>query len=143
MFARVLTPFTMTKGTSAVASASSGLHVVIANLNFFDTRLKTPNDFRWTEKATQLERPSNTTTPDTHRVRIYDLRSLSSSERNDMGFTLDRGGSEIMEGWSDDGDNVGKAWDERKWEVRDWIETEYYSYVERHVAIPSLPYSVH
>lgn len=132
----------MIEGTSAGASASPGLHFVTANLNFFDSRLKRPNDFRWTA-ATQIERPSNTTTPDTHRVRIYDLRSLSSSERNDMGYALDRCGFEIMQGWSDDGDNVGKAWDERKWEVRDWIETEYCSYVERHVVIPSFSGSVH
>ncbi|KIM78062.1 hypothetical protein PILCRDRAFT_36252, partial [Piloderma croceum F 1598] len=123
---------TMTEGTSAVASASPGLRFVTANLNFFDTRLKKPNDFRWTAKAMQLERPSNTTTPDAHRVRIYDLRSLSSSQWSDAGFTLDRCGFEIMQGWSDEGDNVAKAWGERKWEVRDWIATEYCSYSTDH-----------
>jgi hypothetical protein len=59
-----------------------------------------------------------------------------------MGFTLDRCRFEIMQGWSDDGDNVTKVWGERKWEVWDWIETKYCSYVEKHVAIPSFPGSV-
>ena len=125
----------MTEGKSVAASSSPRLQFTTANLNYFDTHVKRPNDFRWTAKATQLERPSNTTTPDTHQVRIYDLRSISSLERNEMGFTLDKGGFESMQGWGDDNDNVGKAWKERKWEAQEWIETEYYSYVERHVAI--------
>jgi hypothetical protein len=60
-----------------------------------------------------------------------------------MGFTLDRCGFEIMQGWSDDGDNVAKAWGERKWEVQDWIATEYCSYVEKHIAIPFFSGLVH
>jgi hypothetical protein len=92
-----------------VASASPGLHFVTANLKFLNSHLKKPNDFHWTAKATQLERPSNTMTPDTHQVQIYDFHSLSSSEQNDMGFTLDRCRFEIMQGWSDDGDNVTKV----------------------------------
>jgi hypothetical protein len=52
-----------------------------------------------------------------------------------MGFTLDKSGFESMQGWGRDVDNIEKAWKERKWEVREWIETEYYSYIERYVAI--------
>ena len=126
----------MTKGTAP----SPDLQFVTANLNFFDARLKSPSDFRWTAEVTPSERPSNTNKPDTHQVRIYDLRRLSSSERNDLGFTLGRCGFEIMQGWDANGDdgNVAKAWGERKWEIQDWIETEYYSYVERHVVDNSI-----
>jgi hypothetical protein len=52
-----------------------------------------------------------------------------------MGFTLDKSGFESIQGWGKDIDTIGKAWEEGKWEVCEWIETEYYSYIERHVAI--------
>lgn len=112
---------------------SSDLPYITANLNFFDTRLSSSlNEFRWKADTPPSERPSNTTKPDTHPVRIYDLRRLNESEQGERGFRLGKCGFEIMQGWGGGGEGVAKAWDERKWEDQQWIENEYYSYIERY-----------
>jgi len=111
---------------------SSDLPSITANLNFFDTRLSSSlNEFRWKANTPPSERPSNTTKPDTHPVRIYDLRRLNESEQVERGFRLGKCGFEIIQGWGGGGEGVAKAWDERKWEDQEWIENEYYSYIER------------
>lgn len=105
---------------------------VVANLNFFDSRISEPYTFRWTPSR-ESERPDNFLPPDTHQVRIYDLRSLSVKEREDMGLTLERAGFETLEGWIANGEEIGKGWAEKKWEDVDFIENVYKPYVQRSV----------
>lgn len=117
---------------STGVSQEPALPFVYANLNFFNSRITEPNDFRWTPTR-ENERPSNLSPPDTHLVKIYDLRSLSVDERTAAGLTLEEAGFETIEGWIGGGEEIGKGWVEKKWEDLEWIEGVYKPYVKRSV----------
>lgn len=117
------------EATNFLAS-SLALPRVLTTLNFFDTRLEKPTAFRWTA-ATESERPINLLTPDAHEVQIHDMRGLSILDRHVRGLTLEKAGFEMLEGWGSEGESIANAWIQHKWDDVKWIETEYYSFVER------------
>ena len=102
---------------------------VSSKLNFFDAHI-VPSDFRWAPDREHL-RPINDLRPDPHEVKIFDMRSLSVEERADKGLTLEKAGFETLQGWGEDAESVSKGWAGKKWNDQAWVETEYYSYVQR------------
>lgn len=111
------------------------LRSVVAKLNFFDATMSKPNDFRWTASKMH-ERPQNNLCPDTHEVKIRDLRSVSANDRAKLGLTLDKAGFEILQGWgAGHGSDIGRELDAGKWKDADWIEKTYKPYVRRSVNV--------
>ncbi|KII88550.1 hypothetical protein PLICRDRAFT_41723 [Plicaturopsis crispa FD-325 SS-3] len=106
------------------------LSFVTADLNFYDDRTVNPTEYRWTPDN-QAARPPNTHAPDTHKVQIYDMRSLRVDERQELGLTVMKAGFEALQGWGEEGDAVAKDWNERKWEDEAWVTSTYYPYVEK------------
>jgi len=69
--------------------------------------------------------------PDPHEVVVHDLRGSSAAEREDWGLTLEKAGFEVVQGWGSDEEAINSGWAQGKWNDKDWIEGEYYSYVKR------------
>jgi len=113
-----------------LAAPDPPLRSVVANLNFYDSHISEPNTFRWTPSR-ESERPNNFLPPDTHEVRIHDLRSITVEDRAKMGLTVEKAGFETLQGWIADGEEIGKAWAEKKWENIDFIENVYKPYIQR------------
>jgi hypothetical protein len=105
------------------------MRTVSANLNFFDCHVEA-SKYHWTP-GNEHRRPINDRTPDTHEVRIFDMRSLTVEQRTEMGLTLEKAGFETLQGWGDGGEYVAKAWAEKQWKDERWIETEYYEFVKK------------
>jgi hypothetical protein len=80
----------MDQGAQATSTAVPVLDTIATTLNFFDGRLPDTN-YRWTG-WNESERPMNLSPPDPHEVVVHDLRGLSTSEREEMGLTLDKAG---------------------------------------------------
>jgi hypothetical protein len=103
---------------------------VTTTLNFFDGRQPESN-YRWTG-SNESERPINLSPPDPHEVVVHDLRGLSTAQREEMGLTLEKAGFEVIQGWGPGREDMEAAWEQGKWDDKNWIEGAYYPYVKKH-----------
>src|SRR5262245_26938650 len=92
-----------------------------ATLNFFDSPSSASTDYRWSS-SNETQRPSNLLPPDSHDVQICDLRSLSPGHIAQLGLTLEKAGFEVLKGWGCQGEAIAKAWKQRMWEDKSWVE---------------------
>ena len=119
----------MKHAAQAIPPVFTLLGTTTATLNFFDGRSAETN-YHWTG-TNESERPMNFTPPDPHECQIQDLRELSATVRDELGFTLEKAGFEVVHGWGPHGEEIGAAWGEGKWKDKSWIEGNYYAYVKR------------
>ncbi|PWN49676.1 hypothetical protein IE53DRAFT_369565 [Violaceomyces palustris] len=124
-------PIVATSTPIASSSAKNLLFkapTVKAKINYLDRSVEKPFLYLYPDRPEG--EPENNFVYSSQEVQITDLRRTTPEERERSGFNTRQAGFQIVDGWGDQGGKTAKAWEERRWDEKGWIESEYYADID-------------